>query len=281
MSLLQAQSLCHAYDSGAPILKDVTFSVEAGESLGIIGPNGGGKSTLLKILVGALRPTSGSILAEGRDLLQGNFPHGLFSYVAQYSDIDAILPLKVSDMVLFGSINRPKADIRPLEEVLELVGLGHKAHYRFDTLSGGERQRALLARALLARTKVLVLDEPTNGLDSTGQDQLLGILREAQKKFGMAIVMVGHDISQMLKSCDRILCLNRTHHWHDRKEMLTPGVLESIYHCEFEHLMIHLEDGPQEGMAQGAHHSCDHDHGHPGHQHKLSPPKHLFKKKDS
>ncbi len=273
MTLLEAKGLGHSFDGQQPILKDVSFSVEAGESLGIIGPNGGGKTTLLKILVGALRPTSGNIQADGQDLLHGDFPHGLFSYVAQHNDIDCILPLRVRDMVLFGALNRPKDSLRPVDEVLELVGLAHKAHYRFDTLSGGERQRALLARALLARTRILVLDEPTNGLDSTGQDQLLGILREAQKKFGMAVVMVGHDISQMLKSCDRLLCLNRTHHWHDRKEMLTPKVLESIYHCEFEHLMIHLEDGPQEGQDAQAHHACDHPPGQHFHDNRLAPPK--------
>lgn len=262
MPLLEAKHIGHTYDGVQAILKDVSFSLESGEALGVIGPNGGGKTTLLKILAGILRPTQGELLVEGKDVLKGSFPRQLFSYVAQHSEIDTVLPLTVEDMVLFGSLGEKRQGQRPLGEILELVGLSSKAHYRFATLSGGERQRTLLARALLCRPHILLLDEPTNGLDTTGQDQLLAVLKEAQRQYGMALVMIGHDIGQMVRFCDRMLCLNRSHHWHDRKEMLTPKVLESIYHCEFEHLMIHLDQGPREHASAEGHHSCEHGHGH-------------------
>jgi zinc transport system ATP-binding protein len=141
-------------------------------------------------------------------------------------------------------------------EVLKLVGLTGKEEKLFTQLSGGEKKRALLAMALIKGPELLLLDEPTAGLDSTGIDQLLELLANLQKRFLTGVVVVDHNINHILKHCDKILCLNQTFHWHDEKDYLTKGILESIYHCEFEHLLIHdekelAEHHPYEDQGKG------------------------------
>src|SRR5690606_15057344 len=152
----------------------------------------------------------------------------------------------------------PRKPTRSIEECLKRVGLSEKRDALMRELSGGQRQRALLARALRLAPKLLVLDEPTAGLDSQGQDQLMLLLKSLQKDDHTTLVIVDHNITQVLKHADKILCLNRRHHWHERKELLTKNIIEDIYHCEFEHLRLH-EAGSQ---FDDDHHACTHEHHH-------------------
>ncbi len=246
--LLKVENLSFAYPDAPShlILQNISFSLNPGEALGILGPNGGGKSTLLKILVGLLTPLRGNILFNG-GLIQ-NFRTKI-GYVPQIANLNTILPLRVIDLIHLQPEKREH-----IKDVIDLVGLNSKEEKLFSELSGGEKKRTSLALALIKAPKILILDEPTAGLDSTGIDQLLSLLTRLQKEFSTSVIIVDHNINQVIKHCDKILCLNQTSHWHNEKDYLTKNILESIYHCEFEHLLIHEKENISD------HHLCDKDH---------------------
>lgn len=268
-TILRADRICFSYNGNTPTLKDISFSLIAGESLGVLGPNGGGKSTLMKIIVGLLKPDSGNLYFEEKSLKDYNkYPFGLFSYVPQNSDLNTILPVKVIEYMNFAkSLYKNKSandDSTLIDELLNLVGIIHKKDSLISALSGGEKQRVLLARALINKPKLLVLDEPSKGLDSKGQDQLLAIIEKIKTRDKTAVIIVDHNITQVIKNCHKILCLSGTYHWHDHKDLLTKNILEDVYHCEFEHLLIHENDLSRNSDEQNADHHlfCDHDHSH-------------------
>ena len=260
-TILRADKISFSYEGqDGPILKDISFSLKKGESLGVLGPNGGGKSTLMKIIAGLLKPSSGELYFDEKPLSEySKYPYHLFSYVPQSSELNATMPVKVYEFLDFTislyKIKNPKL----VDELLDLVGMSHKKDSLLSKLSGGEKQRVLIARAMVQKPQILLLDEPTKGLDSNGQDQLLSLIETIKKRDQTAVMIVDHNINQIIKSCHNILCLNRQHHWHDQREFLTKNILEDIYHCEFEHLLIHEKDLETENMH--GHHFCNHDHG--------------------
>ena len=258
--ILRADKVSFSYEGHEePILKDISFILKKGESLGVLGPNGGGKSTLMRIIAGLLKPTSGELYFDEIPLSSySKYPYHLFSYVPQSSELNATMPVKVYEFLDFTiclyKIKNPKL----IDELLELVGMTHKKNALLSKLSGGEKQRVLIARAMVQKPKLLLLDEPTKGLDSSGQDQLLSLIETIKKRDQTAVMIVDHNINQIIKSCHNILCLNRHHHWHDHRDFLTKNILEDIYHCEFEHLLIHEKDLESEQLQD--HHFCNHDH---------------------
>ncbi|MBC7540780.1 MAG: ATP-binding cassette domain-containing protein [Bacteriovorax sp.] len=262
--ILRADKLSFSYNSEEPTLKDISFSLFSGESLGVLGPNGGGKSTLMKIIVGLLKADSGKLFFENK--LSSDYkvyPFALFSYVPQNSELNTILPVKVNEYMDFArSLYKEHNSATDIDELLDLVGILHKKNSLISKLSGGEKQRVLLARALINRPKLLLLDEPTKGLDSNGQDQLLAIIEKIKTRDKTAVMIVDHNINQIIRNCHKILCLNRTYHWHDHRDLLTKNILEDVYHCEFEHLLIHENDLKNNTEQNGTDHHlfCDHDH---------------------
>lgn len=237
--LIEATNISFHYHPDETILKDVSFSVHEKEMLGIIGPNGGGKSTLLKIITGLLTPTEGEIKRYSTKM----------SYVPQTTKLNNTLPLTVSEYLnLAGDF-----DDRQRRSALEFVSMEKYYNSLVRELSGGQKQRIQLAKAHLERPKILVLDEPTNGLDSNGQDQLLKLITEIKEEHSASVIIVDHNINQTLRFSDKILCLNRTGHWHNKKELVRKEHIESIYHCEMEHLIIHEQLG---AGPQTPHHQC-------------------------
>lgn len=261
--ILEASKISFSYN-GETVLKDISFSLFSGDSLGVLGPNGGGKTTLMKIIVGLLKPDSGKLFFEGKPIEDfKKYPFELFSYVPQNSELNTALPVKVYEYMDFArSLHKEKSNLSTNEELLDLVGVLHKKDSLLSKLSGGEKQRVLLARALINKPKLLLLDEPTKGLDSNGQDQLLAIIENIKSRDKTAVMIVDHNINQIIKNCHNILCLNRTYHWHNRSDLLTKNILEDIYHCEFEHLLIHENDIKNNTEQTGHEHHlfCDHDH---------------------
>jgi len=262
--ILKAENLSFSYAGEAiPAIKNISFSLNEAEILGVLGPNGGGKSTLMRIIAGLLTHYSGDLFFQGQNLKNlKRFPYNQFSYVPQNSELNAILPVKVLEYMNFGRDLHKNVRPSDIEELLNLVGILHKKNSLISKLSGGEKQRVLIARALINRPVLLLLDEPTKGLDSNGQDQLLAIIEKIKSRDKTSIIIVDHNINQIIRNCKKILCLNKTYHWHNKTDLLTRNILEDIYHCEFEHLLIHENDlqNNSDSAIFDPHLFCDHDH---------------------
>jgi zinc transport system ATP-binding protein len=234
------------------VLKNISFELNEGQILGVLGPNGGGKSTMLKLILGILKPSRGHF-SLGEMKLE-NCPPSLFAYVAQEEKINSIFPLKLSDILSFYQKN---LDIE-LKDLLKRFELEGKIDSFYEELSGGQKKRLQIVCALSSKPKILVLDEPTSGLDGQGQDQLLDLVNSYSKDKKTSVIVVDHNINEIIRHSDKILCLNKTHHWHNSKDFLTKDILQAIYHCEFEHLMIHQKSV---NHLEHKHVHCQHDEG--------------------
>ncbi|GMG81386.1 metal ABC transporter ATP-binding protein [Paralimibaculum aggregatum] len=180
---------------GRPVLHGVDLAVAPGEILTVLGPNGSGKSTLLRTLIGAVRPARGTVWRR---------PGLRLGYVPQRLAIDATMPLTV-DRFLSLPVRRPRAD---KAAALAEVGLGALGRRQLTELSGGQFQRVLLARALLGRPEVLLLDEPTQALDQPGTAQFYRLIADIRARLGCAVVMVSHDLHVVMSASDRVICVN-------------------------------------------------------------------------
>lgn len=219
----------------APALKDISLSVRVGERLGILGPNGGGKSTLVKLILGLLPCQSGDLSVFGEP------PHearrkGLIGYVPQRVESELAFPLSVRQVVAMSAERglmpwaRVDHDRRSaVENAIEVVGLASVADRAIGKLSGGQLQRAMIARALAGRPRILFLDEPTVGIDVGGQQRFAELLDSLHSRLGLTIVIVSHDIRVIAAGCDRVACLSRTLHFHDTPQGLTPKVLAEVF----------------------------------------------------
>jgi zinc transport system ATP-binding protein len=197
------------------VLEDVSFSISCGEYVGVVGPNGGGKTTLLKLLLGLQAPTSGEILVYGKPPRESR-KGGRIGYVPQrVTQQDLTFPATVEEIVQSGRTPRlgtaglpGKTDRDAVEEALKMADIAHLRHRRIGELSGGERQRAFIARALAGEPHVLVLDEPTTGVDPGARDRFYAFLRDLHSN-GLTILFVSHDVDVMTKEATTILCLNQ------------------------------------------------------------------------
>jgi manganese/zinc/iron transport system ATP- binding protein len=183
------------------VLSDVNFAIDAGDSLGIVGPNGSGKTTLIRALLGTHAAHSGSVhRAAGVR----------FGYVPQREQVASHFPLRVIDIVLMGRYDRVGVARRPGREdrtrahaALDAVGIAPLATRALSSLSGGQKQRTLIARALVGEPNVLVLDEPTNGMDLVATTQILALLRELHEQ-GLTVIMVSHALNEVVNYVQRI-----------------------------------------------------------------------------
>ena len=224
---------------GKKILKDVSLEVSGREFVGIIGPNGSGKSTLLKCIYRTLKPDSGEIFLDGRNLRTMNFRESArrLAVVAQHNYYN--FEFTVNEVVLMGrsphkkSLERETAeDYAIVRESLSAVGMLEFAGRNFSTLSGGEQQRVILARALAQRTPCLILDEPTNHLDITHQLQLLQIVKSRKA----AVLSAIHDLNLAAMYCDRLYVLQggKIAASGPPEEVLTPSFIREIYGVKAE-----------------------------------------------
>lgn len=192
-------------------LRNINFTVQSGHITALLGPNGAGKSTLLKVLAGMIPPSHGSVAFDGHDL---NGPHPEITYVPQRSDVDWKFPISVLECVLLGLASsrsrwRPFArkDKDAAMQALSDVGMDHLAQAQIDALSGGQQQRVFLARALLNRGAVLLLDEPFTGVDVPTQTMLVEILENLRAR-GTSIIYATHDLAQAARTADTAMLLN-------------------------------------------------------------------------
>lgn len=241
--ILSVHGLSFSYSNdGEWILKNLTFDLKAGSMLGIMGPNGGGKSTLLSLLMGEYKANQGEIYFDG-EILKGKEHLKYISYLEQVDQGGGFFPLTVDDVLSFAQFKNPQYK-KNLDEICHKLELTSLTRSLYRELSGGQKQRTLLARAFLENPTLLILDEPTKGLDAKGQDQLLSLIRSwSLQSDKRSAIIVDHNISHLLAHCDRIMCLNRHAHWHDSKDKFNTDILNDVYHCEYEHLLIHEKGG--------------------------------------
>jgi len=223
-----------SYDD-VSVLEAVNLTVEDKDFLAIIGPNGGGKSTLLKVILGLIKPDRGSV-----KLLGGNpkKTRKYVGYVPQYISSNLEFPINVWEVVLMGRLSHKgpfrsfnEEDKKAAEEALSTVGMLDFRDRQIGELSGGQKQRVFIARSLVTRPRLLILDEPSTGIDSRRQKEFYELLNRLKSE--IAILMVTHDISALSVYVDKIACLNKQLHYHNSKEV-SPEDLEATYQCPVE-----------------------------------------------
>ena len=241
MAVIEIDNLSFAYDKDI-ILENINLTVEPLDFLAIIGPNGGGKSTLLKLILGQLTPKSGTIKVFG-DSPKNQLSN--IGYVPQNTNVNTDFPIKVIEVVLMGHIGekRPlfgygKDEIACAKGALAQVGMEDYANVRIGDLSGGQRQRVMIARALCAHPKVLILDEPTSSIDTKGQKEIYSLLKKLNEQ--ITIIVVSHDISVILEYANKAAYVNRNLAFHDISDKSavfhTHG--EDEHFCEVELLQL-------------------------------------------
>jgi zinc transport system ATP-binding protein len=209
--LIEIDDLSFRFDDGPMVLEDVNLRIEAGDFASIIGPNGGGKTTLVRLMVGLLTPTTGRIRIFGK-LPEKARPR--IGYMPQHAMMDPRFPVRAVDVVMMGRLGRGfrigaygAADRRAAEAALDTAGLSEAADRPFSDLSGGQRQRVLLARALITEPELLLLDEPAANLDQKVEQDFFDLLQELNQR--LTIVLVSHDLGFVAGFVRTVICVHR------------------------------------------------------------------------
>ncbi len=236
-ALIRAEGVSVAYGDGHPVLRGIDFVIRPGEIVTVVGPNGSGKSTFLRAVLGMIAPSAGKVWRA---------PGLRVGYVPQKLHLDPNLPLTVMRFLRL---------LQPLREVevaalLAQVGVPGLAGRAMGTLSGGQFQRVLLAQALAGRPQILVLDEPTQGLDQPGIAAFYRLIEEVRRMFGCAVLLVSHDLHVVMSASDRVICLNG--------HICCEGTPNVVSNAPEYRALFGL--GTQGALALYQHHH-DHDHG--------------------
>lgn len=227
-TVIRISKLDFSYN-GTPVLENVSLDIMARDSLCIVGPNGGGKTTLLKLILGLLKPDRGEIEVLGQSPEKSRLRIG---YVPQYAHYDPQFPVTVLEVVLMGRLDRifcgayAKADREAARAALEEMSLTDLAERQFADISGGQRQRVLIARALAAAGELLILDEPTANIDAASEEHFFEVLGKLNER--LTVMLVTHDIGFASKFFKSIACVNRQVVLHPTSE-LTGELIRNMY----------------------------------------------------
>ncbi len=237
-----------------PVLEDINLSVYEGDFIGLIGPNGGGKTTLLRVLLGLLPPMRGEVRIMGQSVNEGR---RLAGYVPQVVEFDHEFPINVWDVVRMGRLGQRRLlqrytaeDDAVVAEALRRVEMYHLRHQSIGELSGGQRQRVYVARALATEPEILLLDEPTSSVDPQVSTGIYELLRQLNEQ-GVTILLVSHDMGVISSHVKSVGCLNRRLFYHGEQE-ITADMLELAYQC------------PIDLIAHGVPHRVFSTHSHEG-----------------
>ena len=261
---------CHGVTirrGGEAVLDNVEIAVMPREMVSLIGPNGAGKTLLLRVLLGLIRAEEGKVASH---------PGLRIGYMPQKLTLDATLPLTVRRFLSLGG----PVPVGQRQDVLDEVGISALINRPMQALSGGETQRVLLARALLRNPDLLVMDEPAQGLDIHGQDELMGLIEDTRQRRECSILMVSHDLHVVMAATDRVVCIN--HHicctGHPMDVEIDPGYVALFgertvghlatyrHHHDHVHGLAGEVVGDDDGYSHAGHRHAHHDHGKdPGH----------------
>jgi zinc transport system ATP-binding protein len=237
--LASLEHVCFSY-GGEQVLHEVDLRIDQGDFLGIIGPNGGGKTTLLRILLGLARSECGHVRLFGTDIRDFREWHRI-GYVPQKAvAFESRFPATVAEVVLSGRVGRTglgrpfrAADRRAVADALETAGMAEFRDRLIGRLSTGQQQRVFIARALANQPALLVLDEPTVGVDPEAQEQFYGLLRRLNREGGTTLILVSHDVSVIAKEVTQLACLNRTLVFHGSPdEAIRCGAIAQMYRAD-------------------------------------------------
>lgn len=238
---IQIENLNFSYGP-VSVLENTNVCIQDKEFISVVGPNGGGKTTLLKIILGLLDPQSGSVKVFGKTPEIGRKQIG---YLPQYTSLDSKFPVTALDAVLMGRLGithklgfYTKADHSIANEMLNRVGLGKLTKRPLAALSGGQQQRVLIARALVSEPKLLLLDEPTSSLDDYVEQELFDLLEELNKE--LTIIVVSHDVAYVSRYVEKVICVNRVVHTHPVGEV-SENLIHEMY-GEHVHAVRHDQE---------------------------------------
>ncbi len=244
------------------ILEDVSLEVEAGDFLAVLGPNGGGKSTILKLMLGLIKPDSGTIRVLGEAPGETG---GRIGYLPQHTHVSTSFPTTVLEAVHMGTVRpglrgvaglaRTPKEMNKARQALERVNMLEYANRSLSGLSGGQKQRVFIARALVSDPELLLLDEPTASVDPASRNSLFTLLSELNKE--MTVIMVSHDISSLVSGVKSVACVNRDLHFHEAPEITSEMFqmsyggdgenccpIELVTHGTVPHRVLGLHDHP-------------------------------------
>jgi len=209
MNIIEIKNVTFSYN-GEKVLKNINLTVKKGDYLAVIGPNGGGKSTLIKLILGLLKPTKGKITLHTSKI----------GYVPQYTNFSLDIPISVLDVVLQGRVKKYKffyneEDKKEALEKLKIVKMFEYKDKKISDLSGGQRQRVLIARAMVSNPDILILDEPTSAIDVQGQKEIYDILKELK----ITKIMISHDLNFLLEGVNKVAWVNKTLVLHDAPDL--------------------------------------------------------------
>ena len=244
--VIEIENLSFSYD-GFQVLDDVNLTVDEGDFLSIVGPNAGGKTTLLKLILGLIRPTSGNVRVFGNPPIKARSRIG---YMPQHTSLDPLFPVSVMDVVLMGRLGNGtklglfrRSDKEAAADALRQVELYEVRNRPFSALSGGQAQRVLIARALVSRPELLLLDEPTSNIDAVVETELFEILNHLNEQ--MTVAVVTHDLGFVSQYVKRVACVNRRVVVHPTSE-ITGEMINEIYGQDV-HMVRHDHCCAEEG----------------------------------
>lgn len=257
LPIVQVKDLSFYYN-GQEVLHDINLTINQGDFVSIIGPNGGGKTTLIKLLLGLLTPDKGTVRVKGKAPEDNG---AVIGYVPQTINHNLNFPASAMDVVLMGKYDpkkrfrftNSKNDRQEAHQALEKMGMGGFSGRKITDLSGGQRQRVLIARALVTNPELLVLDEPTASLDTKGQTDFFSLLKELNRE--LTILVVSHDLLIISSYAKSIACVNKRIHYHTAVGT-TGELMEAYYSCSVEEVcpVEHVMRGvtiPPANLEQG------------------------------
>ena len=239
--IIKLDNVTYSYNSDL-VLENISFEAHQGDLLGIIGPNGAGKTTLFSLILGLLEGYQGKIILFGEDIRNSRTALKKIGYIPQKKNIDQTFPATVEEIVSLG-VSERKTNKDKIISAIKTVGMFEYTNKRIGELSGGQQQRVLIAKALVNGPQLLILDEPTTGIDLETQDKFYALLRKLNSENNITIILASHDLDAINKLANKVACINRKMSFHgDASEFFGSEQLLKSYSESSMQAHMHLHN---------------------------------------